>query len=178
MKIVALVGSLRKDSLNLFLAKFMQKRYHDKFDLELADIRSLTHYVADEEEHPGEPVARLKRQINDAAGVLIVTPEFNWSIPGVLKNALDWLSRGDKVLVNKPVLIAGVTPAMMGTVRAQLHLREILSSPGLSARMLPPGGNEILINMATDKFDSSGNLIEPNTIQFIDQVVEKFLSML
>ncbi len=178
MKMIAIVGSLRKGSLNMALAKSMQERYRDKFDLEIADIGSLPYYNTDDEEHPSDTVLKLKKQINEADAVFIFTPEYNWSIPGVLKNALDWLSRGDKVLVDKPVLIAGVTPAMLGTVRAQLHLREILSSLGISARMLPPGGNEILINMANDKFDASGRLTDQNTLTFLDQVVDKFLQMI
>ena len=178
LKMIAIVGSLRKGSLNMALAKSMQERYRDKFDLEIADIGTLPYYNTDDEEHPNDTVLGLKKQINEADAVFILTPEYNWSIPGVLKNALDWLSRGDKVLVDKPVLIAGVTPAMLGTVRAQLHLREILSSLGISARMLPPGGNEILINMANDKFDASGRLTDQNTLTFLDQVVDKFLQMI
>lgn len=178
MKMIAIVGSLRKGSLNMSLAKSMQERYQGKFDLEIADIGTLPYYNTDDEEHPGDTVLKLKKQINEADAVFIVTPEYNWSIPGVLKNALDWLSRGDKVLINKPVLIAGVTPAMLGTVRAQLHLREILSSLGISARTLPAGGNEILINMANDKFDASGRLVDQNTLTFLDQVVDKFLQMI
>ena len=178
MKMIAIVGSLRKGSLNMALAKSMQERYRDKFDLEIADIGTLPYYNTDDEEHPSDTVLELKKQINEADAVFILTPEYNWSIPGVLKNALDWLSRGDKVLVDKLVLIAGVTPAMLGTVRAQLHLREILSSLGISARMLPPGGNEILINMANDKFDASGHLTDQNTLTFLDQVVDKFLRMI
>jgi chromate reductase, NAD(P)H dehydrogenase (quinone) len=103
MKIVALVGSLRNESYNLQLVKTMQERYKDRFDLEIAEIRNLPHYNQDEEINPPQVVTTFKRQVADADGVLIVTPEYNWSIPGVLKNALDWLSRVDKVLVGKPV---------------------------------------------------------------------------
>jgi chromate reductase len=108
--------------------------------------------------------------------VLIVTPEFNWSFPGVLKNALDWLSRGNRELNNKPVLLAGVSPFMMGTLRAQQHLRDVLVSPGISARMLPPGGNEILVTFANEKF-KDGRLVDPATLTFLDGVVDKFVSL-
>ncbi|MBX6395831.1 MAG: NAD(P)H-dependent oxidoreductase [Alicyclobacillaceae bacterium] len=175
MKIVAMVGSLRRNSYNLQLVKTMQERYKDKFDLEIADIRSLPHYDQDEENNPPESVRTFKRQIADADGVLIVTPEYNWSIPGVLKNALDWLSRVDRVMINKPVMTAGVSPYMLGTVRAQLHLREILASPGISARVLPPGGNEVLITFAGEKFDESGRLVDEQTLTFLDGVVDKFI---
>jgi chromate reductase len=175
MKIVALVGSLRNESYNLQLVKTMQERYKDRFDLEISEIRNLPHYNQDEETNPPQVVITFKRQVADADGVLIVTPEYNWSIPGVLKNALDWLSRVDKVLVGKPVMIAGVSLGLLGTIRAQLHLRQILSSPGLNARVLPPAGTEILINQAEEKFDTAGRLTHEPTLAFLDEVVQKFI---
>jgi NAD(P)H-dependent FMN reductase len=175
MKIVALVGSLRKDSYNMKLANFIKKRYENRFELAIPDLGALPHYNQDDEECPPPVIGAFKRQINEAAAVLIVTPEYNWSVSGVLKNALDWLSRGDKVLVNKPVLTAGCSGGPMGTVRAQLELRNILSSPGLSVRLYPPGGNEILVNFSEQKFDEDGKLTDPGTIQFIDSVLERFL---
>ncbi|OAO79762.1 NADPH:quinone oxidoreductase [Geobacillus stearothermophilus] len=175
MNIVALVGSLRKDSYNRKLAEFMRERYKDKFQLDIADIGALPHYNQDDELDPPEVVAAFKRQVADVDGVLIVTPEYNWSVPGVLKNALDWLSRVDKVLVNKPVMIVGVSTGMMGTIRAQLHLRQILQSPGLAAKVLPPAGNEVLINFVNQKFDESGQLTDAATIQLLDQVIERFV---
>lgn len=176
MKLVAMVGSLRKDSFNFHLVETMQERYSDKFSIEFTDIRSLPHYDQDEEENAAEAVSRLQKQVANADGVVIVTPEFNWSFPGVLKNALDWLSRGDRVMNNKPVLLAGVSPFMMGTLRAQQHLRDVLVSPGISARMLPPGGNEILVTFANEKF-KDGRLVDPSTLTFIDSVVDKFVGL-
>jgi len=158
-------------------ARFFQSRYAEKFSVELADIASLPFYNQDIEGNPPSIVADFKQKIADANAVLIVTPEYNWSVSGVLKNALDWLSRVQRVVVGKPVLIAGVSPAMLGTVRAQMHLREILSAPGMGARMLPPGGNEILINQAADKFNDAGALVHEPTVEFLDSVVEKFVAL-
>ncbi|SFU79787.1 NADPH-dependent FMN reductase [Alicyclobacillus macrosporangiidus] len=174
MRGVALVGSLRQASYNMRLARWMQARYQGTWDIEIADIANLPYFNQDQELNPPEPVKAFKRRIAKTDTVLLVTPEYNWSIPGVLKNALDWLSRGDKVMNGKPVLVAGATTGMVGTVRAQLHLREILASPGVAARTLPPGGNEILIPFAQDKFSEDG-LTDEATIAFIDQVVQKFL---
>lgn len=176
MKLVALVGSLRKDSLNLQLVETMQNRYKDTLSLELGDVRSLPYYDQDGEAGAPESVSRLQSQVEEADGVLIVTPEFNWSLPGVLKNALDWLSRGRRVMNNKPVLVAGVSPFMMGTLRAQQHLRDVLGSPGISAMMLPPGGNEILITFGNEKFKDR-QLVDPSALAFLDSVVDKFLNM-
>ncbi|WP_274365091.1 NADPH-dependent FMN reductase [Paenibacillus thermotolerans] len=174
MKIAALVGSLRKESLNRQLAETIKDRFNGTFDLEIVDLAPLPMYNQDEEHNPPEPVHELKEKIREADGVLIITPEYNWSVPGVLKNALDWLSREDRVLIGKPVMIAGVSVGMLGTVRAQLHLRQILSSPGLQADMLPAAGNEILVNAAATKF-SKGKLTDESTLSVVDQVVNRFV---
>lgn len=176
MKLVALVGSLRRNSINLHLVESIQERYQDKFSVEFADIRSLPFYDQDEEENAPLSVATLHRQVAEADGVIIVTPEFNWSFSGVLKNALDWLSRGDRPMQGKPVLVAGASPFMMGTIRAQQHLRDVLVSPGISAKMLPPGGNEILITFANDKF-KDGRLVDETTWTFLDGVVGRFVQL-
>ncbi|HLT55715.1 MAG TPA: NADPH-dependent FMN reductase [Bacillota bacterium] len=175
VKIVALVGSLRKESYNGYLAKAMQYRYQDRIDFEIADIASLPFYNQDEELNPPQVVKDFKKKVAEADGVIIITPEYNWSVPGVLKNALDWLSRVDKVLINKPVMTAGASPTALGTVRCQLHLRQILSSPGISARVLPPAGNEVLVNFAQNKFDESGKLTDEGTLEFLDGIMDKFL---
>ncbi|MCM3567337.1 NADPH-dependent FMN reductase [Neobacillus mesonae] len=176
MNIVVLVGSLRKESYNMQLAKTMQKRYKEKMNLEIADIRSLPHFDQDEENNPPQSVKEFKEAVSNADGVVIITPEYNWSIPGVLKNALDWASRVDKVFIGKPVMALGATMGMLGTVRAQMHLREILDAPGIQARILPPGGNEVLIGFAHQKFDEqSGQLVDEGTLNFLDSKVEAFI---
>jgi chromate reductase len=176
MKIVTIVGSLRKESYNMHLAKTMQNRYKDKMDMEIADIRSLPHFDQDEENNPPQAVKEFKEAIASADGILIITPEYNWSIPGVLKNALDWTSRVDKVFIGKPVMALGVTMGMLGTVRAQMHLREILAAPGIQAKILPPGGNEVLIGSANQKFDGqTGQLVDEGTLSFLDSKIGAFI---
>ncbi|MBX6351900.1 MAG: NAD(P)H-dependent oxidoreductase [Thermoflavifilum sp.] len=175
MRLATLVGSLRRDSLNMKLARWMQARYHDKLEMEILPIGDLPFYNTDQELDPPPVVREFKRKVKDADAVLIVTPEYNWSIPGVLKNAIDWLSRVEKVMNGKPALIAGVSNGMMGTIRAQLHLREVLASPGVGARLFPPGGNEILITFGDQKFDAAGQLNDEATVAFIDGVIDKFI---
>ena len=177
MKIAALVGSVRKDSYNKQLAETIKDRFQAKFALDVLDIRSLPYYDQDEEKNPPEIVREFKRTVKEADGVMILTPEYNWSVSGVLKNALDWLSREDKVLIGKPVMIAGVSTGALGTIRAQLHLRQILSSPGIQARVLPPAGNEIVVNFAEQKF-KSGKLADDATLNFVDNVVNKFIDFI
>ena len=179
MNIVALVGSIRKDSFNMQVAKTLQERYEGKLNIDIADIRSLPYFDQDEENNPPQNVKEFKEAIAKADGVMIITPEYNWSVPGVLKNAIDWASRVDKVFIDKPVMTLGATPGMLGTIRAQLHLREILSSPGIQARVLPPGGNEVLINFASQKIDEqTGRLVDENTLQFLDEKVNKFIEFI
>lgn len=177
VRVAILVGSLRADSFNMQLARTICERYRDRMEAEILDIGTLPHFDQDAEQDPPPAVADFKRRIREADGVIIVTPEYNWSVPGVLKNALDWASRVDKVFIGKPVMIAGATPGMLGTVRAQLHLREILSSPGLQARVLPPGGNEVLVSLAPQKF-AGGRLVDEATLSFLDGVVDKFIAFI
>lgn len=174
MKFVALVGSTRKESLNLSLVNTLQERYGEKVEISIANIADLPFYNQDDENNPSEVVKQFKEEISISDGVLIATPEYNWTIPGVLKNALDWLSRVDKVLVEKPVMILGVSGGQVGSLRAQLHLRQILASPGLAASVLPPAGNEVLVNFGPSKFQD-GKLIDEVTLTFIDGVFERFI---
>lgn len=176
MNIVTIVGSLRKESYNMQLAKTIQERYKETINMKITDIRSLPHFDQDEENNPPQPVKEFKEAISNADGVIIITAEYNWSVPGVLKNALDWASRLDKVFIGKPVMTMGATVGMLGTVRAQMHLREILASPGIQAKILPPGGNEVLIGFANQKFDEQTyQLVDKGTIDFLDSKVKAFV---
>ncbi|MBS4210050.1 NAD(P)H-dependent oxidoreductase [Bacillus sp. FJAT-50079] len=174
MKIVAIVGSIRKESYNKKLALFMKEHFRNKVEIEILSIAELPMYNEDQELTPPEIVKEIKSSVAGSDGVLIVTPEYNHSIPGVLKNAIDWFSRVDKVMVNKPVMIAGGTRGALGTVRAQMHLRQILNSPGVSALTLP--GNEVFVGAIHEKLDETGRLIHEPTINFLDTVMNHFLS--
>ncbi len=175
MKILFIVGSLRKQSYNMRIVKTIQERCKGKFEMEIADIGALPHFNQDDELDPQASVKAFKKQVTEADGVLIVTPEYNWSVPGVLKNAIDWASRGDKVFIGKPVHVIGAVTGMLGTIRAQLDLRQILASTGVAARLLPPAGNEVLISQAEGKFDESG-LIDQPTLTLLDGVMDRFIN--
>ena len=99
MKIVAIVGSLRKDSYNMKIANFIKSRYKGKLDIEILKLNDLPLFDEDIEENPPESVNIFKEKIKASDGILFVTPEYNHSIPGVLKNALDWFSRVEQVIV-------------------------------------------------------------------------------
>ncbi|MFC3041507.1 NADPH-dependent FMN reductase [Virgibacillus xinjiangensis] len=173
MKIAALVGSNRKDSYNRQLTAYMQKRYDGKLDIEVLPIDQLPFYNQDDELNPPQIVEDLRSIIKESDGILIATPEYNGSISGMLKNALDWFSRVDQVMVNKPTMIVGASMGALGTVKAQLQLRQILNAPGIGALTLP--GNEVVIGTVHEKIDADGNLMDEQTISFLDHVVENFI---
>ncbi len=173
MKVVAIVGSIRKESYNYKLAQHVQNRYKDKFELEVLSLRSLPMYDQDIENEPSDAVKEFKRKVAEADAVLWVTPEYNGTIPGVLGNAIDWLSRVDRVMVGKPSWIMGASMGNLGTVKAQLHLREILFSPGINSPLLP--SNEVYVGAVHEKIDAAGNLTHEPTVQFLDSVVNNFV---
>ncbi|AIF42419.1 NADPH-dependent FMN reductase [Virgibacillus sp. SK37] len=173
MKIVAMVGSNRKDSYNMKLTSFMQERYKDKLDIEILPIGQLPFYNQDDELNPSDIVEDIREKIRNSDGILFATPEYNASISGVLKNAIDWFSRVDKVMVNKPAMIVGASMGRLGTVKAQMHLRQILNAPGVGTITLP--GNEVYVGAVHEKIDENGNLTDEQTAQFIDSVMDNFV---
>ena len=122
MKVVAIVGSIRKDSYNLKLAKHVQNRYADQFEVEILDLAPLPMYNQDIELEAPQVVLDFKAKVKEADAVLWVTPEYNATIPGVLGNAIDWLSRVDKVMNGKPSIVMGTSMGILGSVKAQMHL--------------------------------------------------------
>ncbi|MCM3399273.1 NAD(P)H-dependent oxidoreductase [Oceanobacillus profundus] len=174
MKIVAMVGSNRKESYNMKLVQFMQNRYAGKVDIEILPIDQLPMYNEDDELNPPEVVKEIRAKIIASDGILFATPEYNGSISGMLKNAIDWFSRVEKVMVKKPAMIVGASMGALGTVKAQLHLRQILNAPGVATLTLP--GNEVFVGSVHEKIDAQGNLTDEPTVQFIDSVVTNFVS--
>lgn len=173
MKVVAIVGSISKESNNKKLAQFMKERYKDKIEIEILSLKDIPMYNEDDELNPTLAVTEMKNKIKESDGILFVTPEYNHSIPGVLKNALDWFSRVDRVMVNKPSMIVGASMGALGTVKAQIELRQILNSGGIATLNLP--GNEVFIGNIQDKIDEKGNLIDESTIKFLDNTVDNFI---
>ncbi|HWI47446.1 MAG TPA: NADPH-dependent FMN reductase [Rummeliibacillus sp.] len=174
MKVVAIVGSVRKESYNMMLAKFVQKHYADKFDLEILSLNDIPMYNQDIENDAPQVVFDFKAKVKAADAVLWVTPEYNASIPGVLGNAIDWLSRVDKVMIGKPSWIMGASMGLLGTVKAQAHLRDILFAAGLGSPVLQ--GNEVYVGAVHTKFDAEGNLTDEGTVKFLNSVVDNFMN--
>jgi chromate reductase len=162
MRILAISGSLRADSYNTALANAARELAPAGVEVEVYDGLDLVpHYDQDldqEDVEEPEAVAALRRRIAEADALLVVTPEYNGSVPGVLKNAIDWASarhRGSW-LRNKTVAIAGATTGQYGAIWAQQDLKRVLGIAG--ARVV---GEEFPVSTASDKFDSEGRLVDP-----------------
>jgi chromate reductase len=161
MKILALSGSLRRESFNTALAYAARELAPDGVEVEVYDrLALIPHYDQDldhEDVETPESVADLRRRIEDADALLVITPEYNGSVTGVLKNAIDWASarhRGSW-LRNKTVAIAGATTGPYGAIWAQQDLRRILGIAG--ARVV---GGELSVSTAHEKFDAHGQLVD------------------
>ena len=173
MKIVAIVGSLRKESYNKKIAEFMKERFKEKLEIEIITLENLPLFNQDIEKDPPQVVKDFKDKIRAAEGVLFVTPEYNHSVPGVLKNALDWCSREDRPLVKKPTFIVGASTGYVGTARCQGDLRKVINGPGIATLNLP--GNLVTIGNVDEKFDEEGKFNDETTIERLDKVVDKFI---
>ena len=155
-QIAVVVGSLRKDSFNRKLANAITKLAPAEFAFKQVKIDDLPLYNQDDDVRPANAVVRLKNEISAAHGVIFVTPEYNRSIPGVLKNAIDHASRpyGQSVWAGKPAGVLGVSVGAIGTAMAQQHLRNILAY--LDAPTL--GQPEAFIQAKDGLFDADGNI--------------------
>lgn len=173
MKIVIIVGSLREKSYNRRIAEFIKLRYEDEHEMEVIRLNDLPVFNEDIEKDPPQTVKEFKEKIKQSDAVLIVSPEYNHSIPGGMKNALDWCSRVDRVFVGKPVMLMGASNGNVGTARSQSELRQVLNAPGLSAMTLP--GNHLLVSNVQDHFDEKGNFVDERTIKYMDKVLENFV---
>ena len=172
MNIVAMVGSNRNGAYNLQLAKMMQDRYAGKLDIEILAIDQLPMYDEGDELQAPKIVSEIGDKINQSDGILFVTPEHNASIPALLKNAIDWFSRIDKVMPGKPAMVVGASKDAMGTVKAQLQLQQILNSPDISVLVLP--GHEVYVGRVHEKM-KNGQVTDQPTLDLIDTSVEQFI---
>jgi chromate reductase len=173
LQVVGFAGSLRRGSFNRGLLEAARELAPEGMQIELLEIGQLPFYNADVE-RDGDPagVVEFKAMLHAADGVLIATPEHNDGIPGVLTNAIDWGSRlpATAPLTGKPVAIMGASPSQVGTARAQLHLRQLLSH--IRARTLPPP--ELLVARAHEKFDAGHRLTDEGSRLVLKALLERF----
>jgi chromate reductase len=169
-RVLGISGSLRKGSYNTMALEAARKLAPSGMTIERFDLRPIPLYDEDvRSKGLPAPVQDLRRAIAEADAVLIVSPEYNFSIPGVLKNAIDWASRPpDQPFNEKPVAIMGCSPGPVGTTRMQYHLRQVLTA--LNAFVL--NKPEVAIGNMTQRFDAEGNLVDEATRQFVRQLLE------
>jgi len=175
--VVALAGSLRRESFNQKLLVAARELAPGELTLVLGTIRGLPVYDADVEAARMPPVVlELATAIAGADALLLACPEYNHGIPGGLKNALDWLSRKGAgfPLRGKPVAIMGASQGVVGTARSQIQLRQVLFAVG--AQVLPPP--EVLVGQAQNKFDDQGRLTDEPTRALMSKTLGRFVAFI
>ncbi len=178
-KIVAIVGSLRKDSYNRQLAKAAQTAVGDRADFELLDYADIPFFNEDIETPMPEQIARVRGIVAAADGVWFFTPEYNHFFSGVLKNLLDWLSRSPSEeeptpLWEKPAAISGITPGTLGTALSQDHLVTLISLLNMRVMNAP----RLRISGATKQLDAEGRLELTASAPFLQDQADAFLSFI
>lgn len=171
-------GSLRKDSFNTWLLNAVTDLLPGGVTMEVLSIADLPLYNADDDlpltEKRPEVVEQFRSGLAKADGIVIVSPEYNYSIPGGLKNAIDWASRGtDSPLLRKPVALLGATPGMWGTVRMQQAFQPLF----LFLEMIPVYKPEVLIAQAKSKFDAKGKLVDEKSVEIVKKKLENLQTL-
>jgi len=166
VKVLGFAGSLRKGSLNRMLLRAAVELAPAGMTIETFDLSEIPLYNGDvEAQGAPPPVAALKDAIRASDALLVATPEYNYGVPGVLKNAIDWASRppSGSVLNDKPAAIMGASPGGFGTARAQLQLRQAFGF----TRTLPLPHPEVMVPRAAEKFDADGRLTDEKTRELV-----------
>jgi chromate reductase len=171
-RIAVVVGSLRRDSFNRQLAQALAQLAPQELALEFPRIDDLPLYNQDDDNNPAPPVRRLKGEIAGADGVIFVTPEYNRSIPGVLKNAIDHASRpyGQSAWAGKPAAVIGISIGAMGTSMAQQHLRNMLAYLDMPTLAQP----EVYLTNKQGFFGASGEIADESTRQFLQKWLARY----
>jgi chromate reductase len=170
IRILGIAGSLRRASYNRAALRAALELVPQDAALDTFELDGIPGFNQDEEQNPPPKVIELKRRIRESDAILIVTPEYNYSIPGVLKNAIDWASRpyGDSAWNGKPVAVMGASIGAIGTARAQYHLRQVF----VFLNMFPINQPEVMISNAAERFDAQGNLKDETTKKLMCQLLQ------
>ena len=174
IKVLGIAGSLRQASYNRAALRAAQQLAPEDAEVEIFDISNIPGFSQDDEQNPPAKVTELKEKIRAADAILFVTPEYNYSIPGVLKNAIDWASRpyGDSAWAGKPVAVMGASSGILGTARAQYHLRQMFVFLNMHAVNQP----EVMIGNAAQRFDEQGHLTDETTKKLIGQLLQNLVA--
>lgn len=170
INVLGFAGSLRKGSYNRALLRAAGDVLPADTKLEIFELEGIPPFNADHESDMPERAKEFKAKIKAADAILFVTPEHNYSIPGVLKNAIDWASRpyGNNSFDGKPAAIMSASTGMLGGARAQYHLRQVCVFLNMHLVNKP----EVFVTMAAQKFDAQGNLTDPKTREVVKSLLE------
>ena len=174
IRILGIAGSLRRNSYNRAALRAAQALVPQDAVLDIIDLDGIPVSSEHDERHPPAKVVEFKKRIREADAILFVTPEYNYSIPGGLKNAIDWASRpyGDNAWANKPAAIMGASIGRFGTARAQYHLRQVF----VFLNMFTVNQPEVMIGNAAEQFDADGNLTNETSKDLIRRLLAKLVS--
>ncbi len=172
--ILGIAGSLRKESFNRALLRAAQELTPEGARMETLELDGIPPFNQDEETNPHPSVVELKQRVRAADAILFVTPEYNYSIPGVLKNAIDCGSRpyGDSAWSGKPVAIMGASIGGQGTSRAQYHLRQTF----VFLNMYPVNQPEVMVSNAHKRFDQEGKLTDETSKKLVQQLLSELVN--
>jgi len=176
LTILGVPGSIRQASMNAALLRAAVELAPPDVRFDIVDLSSIPLFNQDLEMNPPAPVADFKARIRAADGVLLATPEYNYSIPGVLKNAIDWASRpyGDNSWDEKPVAMMGASPGNLGTARCQYHLRQSFLYLNVIAVTRP----EVMLGNAQNRFDANLNLIDEKSREMIRRLLDSLIALI
>jgi len=172
--ILGFAGSLRKNSYNKSILRAARELAPEDAKVEIFDLEGIPPFNQDLETQMPEKVKEFKARIKAADAILIATPEYNYSVPGVLKNAIDWASRpyGDNSFHDKPVAVMSASIGMLGGARAQYHLRQTF----VFLDMHPVNAPEVIVNFADEKIDEKGRVIDGETAEKIRKLLESLVA--
>jgi len=172
--ILGFAGSLRKDSYNKALLRAAAELLPKEAELKIFDIEGIPLYNQDLEYEMPAKVKEFKAKIRSADAILVATPEYNYSVPGVLKNAIDWASRppSDNSFEGKPVAVMSASTGMLGGARAQYHLRQVF----VTLNMHPINKPEVIVPFAKEKFDENVRLKDDTTRARIRELLENLVA--
>lgn len=173
VRILGIAGSLRRESYNRAVLRAATQLVPEGASIEIFELEGIPGFNQDDEQNPPAKVVELKQRIRESDAILFVTPEYNYSVPGVLKNAIDWASRpyGHSAWNEKPAAIMGASVGAIATARAQYHLRQMM----VFLNMFPINQPEVMIGNAQDRFDAEGNLTDDATKKFISLLIQSLV---
>jgi chromate reductase len=174
VKILGIAGSLRAGSFNRMLLKNAQQLTPAGATLEIYDLHGIPVFSEDDEKNPPAKVKDFKARIRASDAIVFATPEYNYSIPGGLKNAIDWASRpyGDSAWMGKPAAIMGASMGRMGSARAQYHLRQVCVYIQVEVMNSP----EVMVSSAHENFDASGKLTHESSRDAVRELLQALVN--